>query len=109
MNDVMTLSEFQDELRRTARWHADGTLDNPLAVTLQRIRSNPAFAQSRLLARILQAVSSDSGEFRRAEVSSLDTAALRLVVALLNAARAGVHTRAEWLDAAAAAESACKT
>ena len=106
MTDLMSLTEFQDELRRVARFDVTEPLASPLTVAVQRIRDNPAFAQSRLLGRILHALAHQSGEFRRAEVSSFDAAHLRLVVALMNAARAGTHTQAEWLDAAAAADSA---
>jgi hypothetical protein len=47
-----------------------------------------------------------SGEFRRADVCAFDSATLRLVIALMNAASAGTNTRAEWFDAVTAAERA---
>jgi hypothetical protein len=56
---------------------------------------------------VVRALSSGSGEFRRAEASAFDAPMLRLVVGLMNAAREETHTRAEWLQAAAAADLAC--
>jgi hypothetical protein len=80
-------------------------MPDALAATVQNVTANPDFAQSRLLSRILRALTDGSGEFRRAEVSALDAPGLRLVVALLNAAVAGAHTRADWLHAANTVES----
>lgn len=104
MNDVMSLEEFQAELRRTARFERKDPLPDVLAATVQNVKDNPAFAQSRLLRRIVQALADGCGEFRRAEVSALDAGALRLVVSLMNAAVAGTHTRADWLHATASME-----
>jgi hypothetical protein len=106
MNDVMSLEEFQVELRRTARFERKEPLPDVLAATVQNVKDNPAFAQSRLLRRIVQALTDGRGEFRRAELSALDAPALRLVLSLMNAAVAGTHTRADWLHAAASMESA---
>ena len=106
LTDVMSLVQFQEELRRAARLEAADATGNPLSTAVQKIRDNPAFSQSRLLHRVLTALMNESGEFRRAEASAFDTATLRLVVALMNAAKAGTHTKAEWLEAVKAADAA---
>jgi hypothetical protein len=106
VKDVMAFEEFQVELRRNARFESREPLRDALDVAVQNIRDNPAFAQSRLLGRVVRALTNGSGEFRRAEASAFDAPTLRLVVALMNAAVDGSHTRAEWLRAAAATESA---
>jgi cytochrome c peroxidase len=108
MDDVLSLEEFQVELRRSARFERKETPPDALAATVQNVRENPDFSQSRLLGRIVQALTDGHGEFRRAEVSAFDAPTLRLVVALMNAAVAGTHTRADWLSAAASMHLATK-
>jgi len=102
----MSSQEFQDELRRIARFDMKPPIENPLSHAVQKIRDNPAFSQSRLLARILTALTYDRGEFRRAEASALDAATLGLVIALMNVARAGTVTREDWINAVSACDSA---
>jgi hypothetical protein len=106
MNDVMSLEEFQAEVRRIARFQPKEPPGDVLAATVQNVSENPTFSQSRLLHRIVQALTDGRGEFRAAEVSAFDAPTLRLVVALMNAALAGSHTRADWLRAAASMQSA---
>jgi len=106
MTDVMSLAQFQEELRHIARFDVSDPVANPLSAAVQQISDNPALAQARLLGRMLRALTYECGEFRRAEASAFDTATLRLLVALMKAARAGTYTRAEWVDAVTAAESA---
>ena len=106
LSDVMSLAQFQEEIRRIARFEASDPPGGALNAAVQKISDNPAFAQSRLLARLLQALTDECGEFRRAEASVFDAATLRLVVALMDAARAGTNTHAEWLKAARAANAA---
>jgi hypothetical protein len=81
-------------------------VDNPLAEAVQRIKDNPAFTQSRLLSRILTALTYQRGEFRRAEASALDSATLGIVIALINAAHAGTTARDDWINAVTAADAA---
>jgi hypothetical protein len=104
-SDVMTVLQFEGELRRLGRFHVLPHIEDSLAVVVQRIKDNPAFTQSRVLARILTALALQRGEFRRAEASALDVKTLGLVIALLNAARAGT-AGSEWADAANAADAA---
>jgi hypothetical protein len=106
MTDVISLEQFEDELRRLARFDRGEPLKNPLSAAVQKINDNPALAQARLLGRLLRALTDQCGEFRRAEASAFDMATLRLVVALMNAARASSNTRAEWLEAMTAADAA---
>ena len=106
VTEVMSLAEFQEELWHIARFELSASVPNPLSAAVQKITDNPALAQTRLLGRVLRALTDESGEFRRADASAFDTATLRLLVALMNAARAGTYTRAEWLAAVTAAESA---
>jgi hypothetical protein len=105
MTDIMPLQEFQDELRRIARFDVSEPVPNPLSAAVQKISDKPGLAQARLLGRLLRALTDGHGEFRRAEASAFDMETLRLIIALMNAARAGTNTRAEWLHAIAAAES----
>ena len=103
--DVMSAAQFQEELRRIGRFN-QLAVENPLADAVRKVRDNPTFAQSRLLTRILTALTYDRGEFRRAEASALDSATLGLVIALMNAAGAGTTARAEWVNAVTACDSA---
>lgn len=104
--DVMSAIEFQEELRRVARYDVRPPVENPLAEAVQKVKANPAFTQSRLLGRMLTALTYQRGEFRRAEASALDTATLGLVIALMNAARAGTTAREEWINAVTACDAA---
>ena len=104
--DVMSAIEFEAELRRVARFDLRPPVANPLAAAVQKIKDNPAFPQSRLLGRMLTALTYQRGEFRRAEVSALDAATLGLVIALMNSARAGTTGRDEWINAVTAADAA---
>ena len=106
VGEVMSSLQFQDELRHVARFDLPHAGDNPLAAAVQTITDNPAFSQSRLLGRILTALTYQRGEFRRAEASALDSATRKIVVALINADRAGTTVRADWEKAVTAAEAA---
>lgn len=62
--------------------------------------------QSRLLTRILTALTFQRGEFRRAEVASLDSETLAMVITLMDAYASGRSAREEWVRAVGAAEAA---
>jgi len=107
--ETLSVVEFQDELRHIARFDGPSTIDNPLSAAVAQIERNPAFTQSRLLTRILSALATGDGDFRRAELATLDTATRKIVIALMDAARAGTATPAQWgkaVDTAHAAEVA---
>ena len=106
MGEILTALQFQEELKRIARFEAVQAVENPLDDAVRKIKANPALTQSRILGRFLNALAEGEGEFRRAEASALDSATLRLVVALMNAEKAGTRTRREWMDASAAARAA---
>jgi hypothetical protein len=73
---------------------------------VKRIEQNPAFAQSRLLARVLTALAYREGEFRRAELSAFDVATLDIVIALMDARAAGTPAGEDWVRAVDAARAA---
>jgi hypothetical protein len=102
----MSAVEFQEELRRYGRFNLRPPVENPLAATVQKINDNPAFTQSRLLSRILTALTYERGEFRRAEAAALDAGTLAIAIALMNTARAGTTARDEWVKAVTACDAA---
>jgi hypothetical protein len=105
-SDVMSAVEFQEELRRFARFNLRPPVENPLVAAVQKINDNPAFTQSRLLSRILTALTYERGEFRRAEAAALDSATLAIAIALMNAARAGTTARDDWTKAVTTCDAA---
>ena len=104
--EVLTAVQFEEELRRVARLDARCGTENPLGAAVLQIQTNPTFTQSRLLTRILDALTYARGEFRRAELATLDTATRGLVIALMNASCSGTITRAKWEEAVSAAHQA---
>ncbi len=105
--ELMPMIGFQDVLRRSAQFFRPRVPPgDPLAETVKQIEQNPAYAQSRLLTRILAALTYQEGEFRRAEASSLDSETLFLVIKLMDAYAAGAHAREEWIRAVDAARAA---
>jgi hypothetical protein len=76
---------------------------------VRRIEKNPAFTQSRLLTRILAALTYQQGEFRRAEIACLDSETLAMVITLMDAHAAGTTTREEWICAVDLARAAQAT
>jgi hypothetical protein len=105
--ELLSAAGFQEELRRVARFFRSRLpVGDPLDATVRKIEQNPAFAQSRLLTRILAALTFQQGEFRRAEISSLDADTLAMVVTLLDVHAAGTSTREDWVRAADAAKAA---
>jgi hypothetical protein len=102
----MSLSQFESELRRIARFESILPAASALSEAVEKIRANPTLTESRLLARVLRALAHQCGEFRRAEISAFSSTMLKMVIALLNAARDGIHTREEWMEAVEAAKAA---
>ena len=97
--ELLSAARFQEELRRVARFRPKVPIGDPLAAAVRKIAQNPAFTQSRLLARILAALTGQKGEFRRAEVAAFDSDTLAMVIALMDAHAAGTSTREEWTGA----------
>jgi hypothetical protein len=105
--ELLSAAQFRDALRLVIRFRQQAPIDDPLASTVQRIQQNPAFAQARLLTRILVALTHGRGEFRRAELGALDAETYAMVIALMDAFEAGNFPRAQWekaVDEAQAAE-----
>ena len=107
--EILSVARFQEELRLGVQALKPPAITSALAEVVKSIELNPAFAQSRLLARVLSALISQAGEFRRAEVFALDSKTRALVIALMDAFAAGIPGRDEWqraMDSANAAQSA---
>lgn len=104
--ELLSAVRFQEELRRIARFRPRALIGNPLDAAVRRIEQNPAFTQSRLLTRILAALTYQQGEFRRAEVAALDSETLAMVITLMDAHATGTSTREEWVCAVDAAKAA---
>lgn len=104
--ECLSIPRFFEELRRAARARPGSPIGDPLDATVRRIESNPAFAQSRLLTRILAALTYQQGEFRRAEVAALDSVTLSMVITLMDMHAAGTSAREDWVRATDAAKAA---
>ena len=104
--ELLSIPRFFEELRRVARARPEPPIGDPLDAALRRIESNPAFAQSRLLTRILAALTFDEGKFRRAEIAALDSATLSMVITLMDLHAAGTSAHEDWVRAADAAKAA---
>ncbi|MPZ45692.1 MAG: hypothetical protein GEV05_20330 [Betaproteobacteria bacterium] len=103
--DVLSAAEFFVTLRQAVTFREQAAIQDPLQHAVDQIKANPAFAQSRLLKRILVALVT-GGDFRRAEATALDASTHALVMALLELRRAGARSRQDWNDAIEAAEAA---
>jgi hypothetical protein len=105
--ELLSAAGFQEELRRVARFfRSRAPVGDPLDAAVRKIEQNPAFTQSRLLTRILAALTYQQGEFRRAEISALDAETLAMVVTLMDVHAAGTSAREDWVRAADAAHAA---
>ena len=104
--ELLSLVQFQDELRRVGRFTPRPPTVGVLAVVVLKIQQNPAYMQSRLLTRILAALTYQEGEFRRAEASSLDADSLAMAVTLMDDHAAGTSAREDWIRAVDSARAA---
>jgi hypothetical protein len=104
--ELLSAVRFQEELRRVARYRASPPIGDPLDAAVRKITQNPAFTQSRLLARLLAALAYQQGEFRRAELATFDSDTLAMVITLMDAHAAGTLPRDDWVRAADAAKAA---
>lgn len=105
--ELLSIPRFLEELRRVTRYRPASLVGDPLDAAVKKIEKNPAFTQSRLLTRILAALTYQEGEFRRAEIAALDSETLAMVITLMDKQVAGTTTREEWVcavDLARAAE-----
>jgi hypothetical protein len=97
--ELLSAVRFQEALRGVARYRSSVPVGNPLDVAVRKITDNPAFAQSRLLARMLVALTYQEGEFRRAELATFDSDTLAMVITLMDVHAAGTSSRADWVRA----------
>ena len=97
---------FLEELRHVVRFRVHPSVGDPLQAVVKRIELNPAYSQARLLTRILIALTHQQGDFRRAEISALDSETLAMVITLMDEYAAGTSTRDNWLCAVDAAMAA---
>lgn len=102
----LSAAQYQEALRRAVRFREVPPIGDPLAVALERIERNPAFSQSRLLTRLLVALTYREGEFRRAEIAGLDGATYALSIGLMDAFGKGAKPLADWERAVEAARAA---
>ena len=106
VSERLSAAQFQEALRLVVRFREQLPLGDPLAAAVQRIERNPAFAQSRLLTRILVALTYQEGEFRRAELGALDAETYAMVLGLMDAFGSGTSARSAWEAAVASARAA---
>lgn len=104
--ETLSAAQFHEALQHVVRFRQQAPIADPLGTAVKRIEQNPAFSQSRLLARILTALTEQRGDFRRAEVAALDAETYAMVIALMDAHAAGTPPRAEWERAVSAARIA---
>ena len=104
--ELLSIIQFQDELRRAGRFSPRPPTPAALAAVVHRIVQNPAYAESRLLTRILAALTYQEGEFRRAEAAVLDVNSLTMAVALMDEHAAGTSSREDWIRAVDTARAA---
>ncbi|HEY7657150.1 MAG TPA: hypothetical protein VH881_09835 [Burkholderiales bacterium] len=97
--ELLSVGRFVDALRHVTRFRSSPLIGDPLDAAVRRIENNPAFSQSRILARLLAALTYEMGEFRRAEISAFDSETLAMAIALMDAHAAGTSTRDEWARA----------
>jgi hypothetical protein len=105
--DFLSIDQFEAELRRFTNSRPVIPVADPLDRAVKLIEKNPAQSGSRLLVRILSALCGRPGEFRYAEVGSLDAGAISIVIQLMEARRSGATAQEAWLQAAAKA-TACQ-
>lgn len=102
----MPIQRFEEELRRLARFTSKAALEDPLAAIVAKIVQNPAYTESRLLTRLLNALSDQKGEFRLAEAAVFGTATLGLIVRLLDSRGTGGVSDSQCRVAVEAANAA---
>ena len=104
--ETLSADEFNRELRQSARLDRATVVENPLGAALVQIEEHPTYLQSRILARLMSALTYGVGQFRRAELSALDAPTLTLALALADASTAGTTPHQVWIEAVDAAGAA---
>ena len=106
ISEMLSAAQYQEALRHVVRFRAQPTIEDPLASAVKLIEQGPAFAQSRLLTRILVALTYQEGAFRRAEIGALDAETFAMVITLMDAFASGASPHAAWEEAVASARAA---
>ena len=106
VSERLSAGQFLEALRHVLRFREQPLVGDPLASAVERIEANPAFTQSRLLTRILVALTYQEGDFRRAEIAALDAETCSMVITLMDAFTSGTSTRTAWEAAVASARAA---
>lgn len=99
-HEILSAAQFEEALRHITRFRSYPPVVDPLNAAVKGIRQNPAFLQSRLLARVLSALAYGLGEFRRAELAAFDSETLATVISLMDIHAAGTLARGDWVRAA---------
>lgn len=105
LQSVFSGAEFLTLLRQAVGVHGRTAVADPLPLVVAQIRENSAFARSRLLLRILGTLATGGGEYRRAELATLDGPALALVLALADAHASGNLSSDACIQAIALAQT----
>jgi hypothetical protein len=103
--ELLSAPQFFKLVRDALRFRSRAVTIDPLLTAVDQVKLNPAFAQSRLLLRVLCALPSQTGEFRRAEVAALDAPTLALVIDLIDLHEASTRSAQDWGSAIADAEA----
>ncbi len=101
-----SFARFLEALRHVTRFMTGPLMEHPLDAAVQRIETNPAFAQHRLLTRLLAALPTQQGAFRTEEVSVFDRETLAVILSLIHTHDAGTSPPADWQRAIDRAHSA---
>ena len=104
--ELLSILQFQDELRRAGRFSPRPPTPGALAAVVHKIEQNPNYAESRLLTRILAALTYQEGEFRRAEAAALDVSSLAMAVSLMDEYAARTSAHEDWIRAVDTARAA---
>jgi hypothetical protein len=104
--ELLSIIQFQDELRRAGRFCPRPPITGALVAVVHKIQQNPAYTQSRLLTRLLAALTYQEGEFRRAEAAAFDVDSLAIAVTLMDEYAAGTCAREDWIRAVDTARAA---
>jgi hypothetical protein len=104
--ELLSIIQFQDELRRAGRFCRRPPITGALVAVVHKIQQNPAYTQSRLLTRLLAALTYQEGEFRRAEAAAFDVDSLAIAVTLMDEYAAGTCAREDWIRAVDTARAA---
>lgn len=91
--DTLSIQEFAAELRHGVGGNTVSAVEDPLGAALQHIVRDPTQTSSQLLARMVTALTRDTGQFRRSEIFAFDRDTRALAVALV-AAHAGMPAAA---------------